>query len=74
MLASTALLDTTEQTANEAVSLPAELVSRGVPTDHPNALIAASARDHGGTFATAENHFREEPVRSVLAVAEYAPY
>jgi predicted nucleic acid-binding protein len=67
------VLDVTEQTASEAVSLQDELLSRGVPADHPDALIAAAAREHGGTFATAEKHFWTEQVQSVLSVAKYDP-
>lgn len=74
VLTSMDVLDITEQTANEAVSLQEELMSRGVPTDHPDALIAASAREHGGTFATAEKHFWKDEIQSVLSVAEYDPY
>lgn len=40
------VLDVTEQTADTAASLQDELLSRGVPADHPDALIAASAREH----------------------------
>lgn len=74
VLTSMDVLDVTEQTANEAVSLQEELMSRGVPADHPDALIAASAREHGGTFATAEKHFWKDEIQSVLSVAEYDPY
>jgi predicted nucleic acid-binding protein len=49
-------------------------MDRGVPADHPDALIAASAREHGGTFATTEKHFWKDEVQAVLPVAEYAPY
>lgn len=72
--ASMDILDVTAQTADEAASLQEELLSRGVPADHPDALIAASAREHGATFATAEKHFWKDEVRSVLSVAEYDPY
>ena len=68
------VLDVTEQTADEAVSLQEALLNRGVPADHPDALIAASAREHGGTFATAEKLFWKDAVQSVLAVAKYDPY
>ncbi|SER79727.1 PIN domain-containing protein [Natrinema salaciae] len=72
--ASMDVLEVTEQTANEAASLQSELLSRGVPADHPDALIAAVAREHGATFATAEKHFWKDDVQSVLSVAEYDPY
>lgn len=68
------VLDVTEQTASEAATLQVELQNRGVPADHPDALIAASAREHGATFATAEKHFWNDDVQSVLSVAEYDPY
>ncbi|WP_136603475.1 PIN domain-containing protein [Salinigranum halophilum] len=68
------VLDVTEETANEAASLQEELMAVGVPADHPDALIAANAREHGGTFATAEKHFWKPDVQSVLSVAKYDPY
>ncbi|MEE6209689.1 PIN domain-containing protein [Salarchaeum sp. III] len=68
------VLDATARTADEAATLQDELLSLGVPADHPNALIAASAREHGATFATAEKHFWRDDVQSVLPVAEYDPY
>jgi predicted nucleic acid-binding protein len=72
--ASMEVLPVTERTADEAASLQEELLSVGVPADHPDALIAASAREHGGTFATAEKHFWDDRVQSVVPVAEYDPY
>lgn len=72
--ASMDVLAVTEQTADEAASLQEDLLSRGVPADHPDALIAASAREYGGMFATAEKHFWKDEVQSVLSVAEYDPY
>ncbi|WP_458190392.1 PIN domain-containing protein [Haladaptatus sp. NG-WS-4] len=68
------VLEITEQTANEAASLQKYLMSLGVPADHPDALIAASAREHGARFATAEKHFWKDEVQSVLSVEEYNPY
>lgn len=68
------VLEVTAQTTSEAAALQEELLSYGVPADHPDALIAASAREHGGTFATAEKHFWNDDVHSVLSVAEYDPY
>ncbi|WP_121822999.1 PIN domain-containing protein [Halostella salina] len=67
------VLDVTERTAAEAVELQRELLDRGVPADHPDALIAASAREHGGTFGTAEKQFHRDDVREVLSVAAYDP-
>lgn len=67
------VLDLTERTATEAASLQESLLSRGVPADNPDALIAASAREHGGTFVTAEKHFWKDDVQSVLSGAEYDP-
>ncbi|WP_423743279.1 hypothetical protein V5735_09360 (plasmid) [Haladaptatus sp. SPP-AMP-3] len=49
-------------------------MARGVPADHPDALIAATARVHGTVFATAEKHFWNEEVQDVLDVGEYDPY
>ena len=68
------VLDVTERTATEAVSLQEKLLDRGVPADHPDALIAAAAREHGGTFATAEKLFWKDSVQTVLDVAKYDPY
>ncbi|MFW5973998.1 MAG: type II toxin-antitoxin system VapC family toxin, partial [Natrialbaceae archaeon] len=67
-------LPVTDRTADEATALQEALTNRGVPADHPDVLVAASAREHGGVFATAEKHFWKEDVRSVLSVAEYDPY
>jgi len=67
------VLPVTERTASEAATLQRDLLERGVPADHPDALIAACAREHGGTFATADTHFWKERVREVLDVAIYDP-
>jgi len=67
------VLDVTQQTADEAAAIQQALLDRGVPADHPDALIAASAREHGGTFATAEKHFWDDEVQSVVPVAAYDP-
>jgi tRNA(fMet)-specific endonuclease VapC len=72
--ASMEILDVTAETADAAADLQNELLSRGVPADHPDALMAASAREHGGTFATAEKHFWKDEVQSVVSVAEYDPH
>jgi tRNA(fMet)-specific endonuclease VapC len=72
--ASMDVLDVTDRTASEAASLQEQLQGRGVPADHPDALIAASAREHGATFATAEKHFWQTEVRDVLSVAVYDPH
>lgn len=68
------VLETTGQTAGEAADLQRELLDRGVPADHPDVLVAANAREHGATFATAEKHFWRDEVREVLDVAVYDPY
>ncbi|WP_132059319.1 PIN domain-containing protein [Halorussus amylolyticus] len=68
------VLDVTERTTVAAAELQEELLARGVPAGHPDALIAASAKEHGATFATAEKHFWNPEVREVLDVAEYDPY
>jgi len=67
------VLDVTARTAIEAASLQDELMNRGVPADPPDALIAPSASEDGGVFATAEKHFWKDDVQSVLSVAEYKP-
>ena len=72
--ASMEVLDVTKETASEAATLQRELQNRGVPADHPDTLIAASAREHGAAFATAEKHFWDDDVQSILSVAEYDPY
>ena len=71
--ASMDVLPVTERTAREAASLQDELLARGVPADHPRALVAATAREHGGTFATADRDFWSDSVRAVVPVAEYDP-
>ena len=68
------VLDVTGRTVAEAVDLQAELLERGVPAAPPDVLVAASAREHGGTLETAEEHFRQEEVGEVLSVATYEPY
>lgn len=68
------VLEVTAHTADEAASLQRALLDRGVPADHPDTLVAASAREHGAALATAEKHFWKEEVRSVLDVVEYDPY
>lgn len=72
--ASMDVLDVTARTADEAATLQEALLTRGVPADHPDTLIAASAREHGGMFATAEKYFWNDDVQSVLSVAKYDPY
>lgn len=68
------VLDVTERTAVEAADLQRELLARGAPMEHPDVLIAANAREHGATFATAEKGFWNDDVRAVLDIAEYDPY
>lgn len=67
------VLDATERTAVEARQLQDDLLDDGSPVDQLDALIAASAIEHGGTFATAEKAFKSDAVRSVLDVAVYEP-
>ncbi|KDS91118.2 sugar metabolism cluster protein [Halorubrum saccharovorum] len=67
------VLDVTERTATEARRLQDDLLEEGSPVDQLDALIAASAVEHGGTFATAEKTFDSDTVRSVLDVAVYEP-
>lgn len=71
--ASMQILPVTAETAEEAVALQEALRRRGVPADHPDALIAASAREHGAAFATAERLFWRDEVQAVLSVHEYEP-
>jgi len=71
--ASMDVLDVTGRTADEAATLQRLLLDRGVPADHPDALIAAAAREHGGVFATAEKHFWNDDVRDIVPVEEYHP-
>lgn len=68
------VLPTTERTAVEGQALQEELLDRGAPVGQLDALIAASAREHGGTFATADQQFWHDEVRSVLAVEPYDPF
>jgi predicted nucleic acid-binding protein len=68
------VLTVSERTATEAMSLQEELLARGAPLDHPDALIAATVREHGAAFATAEKTFRNDEVQSVLPVVEYDPH
>jgi len=67
------VLTVTETTAGVAADLQDQLLERGAPADHPDALIAASAAEHGVTFATAEKHFWTPEVREVLDIARYDP-
>jgi len=72
--ASMTLVDVTPQTAAEAEAMQRELLELGIPADSPDILIAAAAREHGGTFATADKHFWKPEMESVLSVAKYDPY
>ena len=67
------VLDVTERTAVEARRLQDDLLDEGSPVDQLDALTAASAIEHGGTFATAERTFDSAPVRSALDVTVYEP-
>ncbi len=71
--ASMDVLDVTARTAVEAAELQEALLARGRLVDYRSALVAASAREHGATFATAEAQFRTDDVRAVLDVAIYDP-
>ncbi|MFD1562810.1 PIN domain-containing protein [Haloarchaeobius amylolyticus] len=68
------ILETTEETAMEAHGLQEELQDRGAPVDQLDALIAASAQEHVGRFATAEKQFWTDDVQEVIPVAKYDPY
>ncbi|ELY50191.1 PIN domain-containing protein [Natronolimnohabitans innermongolicus] len=65
---------TTQRTAIEAHDLQSKLHDRGAPVDQLDALIAASALEHGGRFATAEKQFWMDDVQEVLPVEEYNPH
>lgn len=65
------VLEVTEDTAAEAAALQSALMERGVPVGHPDALIAANAREHGAAFATADQSFWQEGVSEVLTVRRY---
>lgn len=67
------VLDVTERTAVEARRLQDDLLDEGSPVDQLDALIAASAIEHGGAFATAEKTFESDAVRSVLDISVYDP-
>jgi predicted nucleic acid-binding protein len=67
------VLPVTERTAYLALRIQDELQNRGVTLDRADALIAASSREHGGTFATAEKQFFRDDVRDVLDVTPYRP-
>jgi len=73
VIASMDVLGVTERTATEAAALQEELLDCGVPADHPDVLIAASAREHSATFATAETHFHRRETQEVLDVTAYEP-
>lgn len=68
------VIDVTQQTADEAEAMQQELLELGIPADSPDILIAATAREHGGTFATADKHFWKPEMEPVLSVAQYDPY
>lgn len=65
------VLDVTETTAVEAADLQRKLQSRGLQAESPDALIAAIALEHDGTFATNERFFWKDDVQELLSVAEY---
>lgn len=67
------VLEITETTAAEAARIQETLLTRGVPAEQHDALIVASASEHGATFATADQFFWRDEVRDVLSVAEYNP-
>ncbi|AGB37478.1 PIN domain-containing protein [Natronococcus occultus] len=68
------VLETTRETAIEGHELQQVLQERGAPVDQLDALIAASAREHGGRFATAEKQFWTDDVQAVLDVEKYDPH
>jgi len=68
------ILETGTETAIEARELQANLLDRGAPVDQLDALIAAAALEHGGTFATAEKQFWTDDVQEFLQIERYDPY
>lgn len=67
------VLDVTARTAVEAAEIQSMLAERGLPLGHRDALVAANAREHAGTLATARTTFRRDGVRDALDVAVYDP-
>jgi predicted nucleic acid-binding protein len=67
------VLPVTERTAYLALQIQGELQDSGVALDRADALIAASSREHGGAFATAEKQFFTDEVEDVLDVVPYRP-
>ena len=67
------VLETGTETVLEAHDLQA-IYDRGAPVDQLDALIAASALEHGGRFATAEKQFWTDEVQDVLPVEAYDPH
>jgi predicted nucleic acid-binding protein len=65
------VLDVTGRTAREAARLQAKLIDRGVPGEHTDVMIAATASENAATFATADQFFWKNDVQDVLSVAEY---
>jgi len=62
-------------TAAEAVSMEASLDSAGVSLDDVDLLIAATARQHQATFATADkNDFNNGPIHELLDIDIVDPY
>lgn len=68
------ILETGKETAIEAHNLQVKLHDRGAPVDQFDALVAASALEHGGVFATAEKQFWTDDVQDVLPIETYNPY
>ena len=73
MRASFAILETTPDTVREATNIQQELLDVGTPLEQLDTLIAASAREHGGSFATADQQFWRSSVESVISVERYEP-
>ncbi len=65
------ILPVDEQVTRAAVELQSELLDAGALAETQDALIAATARHHGGQFATNERTFWKPAVQSVLDVVEY---
>jgi predicted nucleic acid-binding protein len=65
------ILPVDDEVAQAAVELQSELLDVGALAEAQDALIAATARYHGGQFATNEQTFWKPAVQSVLDVVEY---
>ena len=73
MHASFTMLETTPDTVGEAIEIQQALLDSGTPLEPLDTLIAASAREHDGSLATADQQFWRPSVKSVIPVERYEP-